>query len=85
QDALRDAYKREAGYKGALYEMQSTVVLQGMFSDRMSSQLAVQKEKRKGKKQEQLVGDGLRRLLTGDEFYNSVVEHHEAADAEAVA
>ncbi|KAG2357104.1 hypothetical protein BDR07DRAFT_1380350 [Suillus spraguei] len=66
QDALQDAYEHEAGYKGVLYGMQSTV-----------------EEKRKGKKQEQLVGDGLPRLLTGDEFYNSIIEHHEAADAEA--
>ncbi|KAG1887390.1 hypothetical protein F4604DRAFT_1571342 [Suillus subluteus] len=56
-----------------------------MFCDRMSSQLAAREEKRKGKKREQLVGDGLPRLLTGDEFYNSVVEHHKAADVEAAA
>lgn len=49
QDALRDAYEHEAGYKGALYGMQSTVVLQGMFCDRMSSQLAAVEEKKKGK------------------------------------
>jgi hypothetical protein len=53
-----EAYKRESGYKGALYKMQSTVVLQGMFCDRLSSQLASQEEKKQGKKHEQLVGVG---------------------------
>ncbi|KAG1739737.1 hypothetical protein EDB19DRAFT_1607063, partial [Suillus lakei] len=33
-------------------------------------------------KQEKLVGNGLPRLLTGDEFYCLVVDHNNAADAE---
>jgi len=49
-DALREAYERESVYKGALYGMQSTVVLQGMFCDKLSSQLASQEEKKQGKK-----------------------------------
>ncbi|KAG1792386.1 uncharacterized protein BJ212DRAFT_1293252, partial [Suillus subaureus] len=63
----------------------STVVLQGMFCNRLSSQLALQEEKKQGKKQEQLVGNGLPRLLTGDAFYTSVVKHQKAAEEEAVA
>ncbi|KAG2060564.1 hypothetical protein BDR06DRAFT_872059 [Suillus hirtellus] len=56
-----------------------------MFCDRLSSQLASQEEKKQGKKQEQLVGDRLPRLLAGDVFYTSVVEHQKAAEEEAVA
>ncbi|KAF9238112.1 hypothetical protein BU15DRAFT_48011 [Melanogaster broomeanus] len=56
-----------------------------MFCDRLSGQLAAQEEKRKRKKTGQLNGDGLPRLLTGDEFYNRVVEHQNACEAEKVA
>jgi hypothetical protein len=48
-DALQEVYERESGYKGALYKMQSMVVLQGMFCDRLLSQLASQEEKKQGK------------------------------------
>ncbi|KAG2738869.1 hypothetical protein P692DRAFT_201672883, partial [Suillus brevipes Sb2] len=78
-DALREAYKREDYYKGALYGMQSTAVLQEMYCKTLSSQLAAQEEKKLARKWEKLVGDGLPRLLTGDEFYRSVVDHNNAA------
>ena len=57
--------------------MQSSVVLQAMFYERLSSQLAAQEEKQKSahKKKGKLVGDGLPRELTGDEFHGWVVEH----------
>ncbi|KAG1882514.1 hypothetical protein F4604DRAFT_1744553 [Suillus subluteus] len=74
-NALREAYEREDYYKGALYGMQSTAVFQ----------LAAQEEKKLARKREKLVGDGLPRLLTGDEFYRSVVVHNNAADAEVAA
>jgi len=62
------------------------VVLQGMFCDRLLSQLAsLQEEKKQGKKCEQLVGDRLPRLLTGDAFYTSIIEHQKAAEVEAAA
>ena len=35
----------------------------------ISEQLAAQDEEKKARKEGQLVGDGLLRLLTGDEFY----------------
>ncbi|KAG1848680.1 hypothetical protein F4604DRAFT_1812073 [Suillus subluteus] len=84
-NALREAYEREDYYKGALYGMQSTAVLQEMYCKTLSSQLAAQEEKKLARKREKLVGDGLPRLLTGDEFYRSVVVHNNAADAEVAA
>ncbi|KAG1849999.1 hypothetical protein F4604DRAFT_1661277 [Suillus subluteus] len=56
-----------------------------MFCDRLSNQLAAQEEKKNGKKNAPLVGDGMPRLLTGDEFYNQVSEHRRAAEEEAAA
>lgn len=53
--------------------MQSTAVLQKMYCKMLSSQLAAQEEKKLARKWEKLVGDGLPRLLTGDEFYHSVL------------
>jgi hypothetical protein len=80
QDALRQSYACEDQSKAELTRMQSTVVLQSMFCERLSSQLAAQEEKQKSahKKKGKLVGDGLPRLLTGDEFHNRVVEHEKA-------
>ncbi|KAG0700183.1 hypothetical protein DFH29DRAFT_807905 [Suillus ampliporus] len=50
-----------------------------MFYDHLSNQLAAQEEK----KNMPLMGDGIPRLLTGDEFYNQVSEHQRAAEEEA--
>lgn len=43
--------------------------------------MATQEEKQKDahKKKEKLVGDGLPRLLTSDEFHDQVVEHEKVA------
>ncbi|KAG1764280.1 hypothetical protein EV702DRAFT_982110 [Suillus placidus] len=56
-----------------------------MYCKTLSSQLAAQEEKKLVRKREKLVGDGLPRLLTGDKFYCSVVDHNNAADAEVTA
>jgi hypothetical protein len=82
---LQEAYEREDYYKGALYGMQSTAVLQEMYCKTLSSQLAAQEEKKVVRKREKLVGDGLPRLLTRDEFYHLVVDHNNVADAEVAA
>ncbi|KAG1728242.1 hypothetical protein EDD22DRAFT_961088 [Suillus occidentalis] len=83
QDALHTAYDCEIRYKSSLVSMQSTIVLQSMFCDWLSSQLAAQEEKKQNSKRGgQLIGDGLPRLLTGDEFYHRVVEHQRAAKEE---
>ncbi|KAG2745961.1 hypothetical protein P692DRAFT_20740298, partial [Suillus brevipes Sb2] len=59
--------------KSLLVSMQSTVVLQSMFCDRLSHQLTAQEEKKQNSKRGgQPVRDGLPRLLTGDGFYHRV-------------
>ncbi|KAF9231425.1 hypothetical protein BU15DRAFT_82421 [Melanogaster broomeanus] len=55
-----------------------------MYCDHLSGQLAAQEEKQKKQKKGQLNGDGLPRLLTGEEFYTHVVEHEEAAEQEKI-
>ena len=77
QDALHQSYTREDQSKAELIRVQSSVVLQAMFCERLSSQLAAQEEKQKSthKRKGKLIGDGLPRLLTGDEFHGRVVEH----------
>ncbi|KIK84662.1 hypothetical protein PAXRUDRAFT_152869 [Paxillus rubicundulus Ve08.2h10] len=88
QNALRQSYTCEDQSTAELTKMHSAVVLQSMFCDRLSSQLAAQEEKQKKnaqKKKGKLVGDGLPRLLTSDEFHNHVVEHKKAIVDKEVA
>ncbi|KAF9225130.1 hypothetical protein BS17DRAFT_807511 [Gyrodon lividus] len=85
QTALRELEAREANFKSALLGMQSTVVLQGMFCEQLSGQLAAQEEKQKKRKKGQLNGDGLLRLLTGDAFYGLVIKHEETSAIEEEA
>lgn len=65
--------------------MQSTVILQGKYLDQAHSQLEAQEGKKNKPKNSKLVGDRWPRLLTGDAFYEKVVEHQkmqrELADA----
>ncbi|KIK93751.1 hypothetical protein PAXRUDRAFT_46480, partial [Paxillus rubicundulus Ve08.2h10] len=84
QTALHESYSREAQYKSALFGMQSTVILQSMYCDRVSEQLAAQEESQRKKKKGQLNGDGLPRLLTGDQFYECVVEHQKNTEEEKI-
>ncbi|KAG2116479.1 uncharacterized protein F5147DRAFT_768849 [Suillus discolor] len=85
-DALCSTYDCKTHYKSALVGMQSTIILQSMFCDWLSSQLAAQdKKKKKTKKGGQLVGDELPRLLMSDEFHHHVVEHQRVAEEEEAA
>ncbi|KAF9238275.1 hypothetical protein BU15DRAFT_47895 [Melanogaster broomeanus] len=60
-------------------------VLQSIYCGRMAEQLAAQEEKHKKAKKGQLNGDGLPRLLTGDDFFDLVVERQKALEEEKVA
>ncbi|KIK76979.1 hypothetical protein PAXRUDRAFT_168210, partial [Paxillus rubicundulus Ve08.2h10] len=70
--------------KVSISHIQSTAVLQALYCDCLSEQLAAQEEKQKKRKTGQLNRDGLPRLLTGDEFYNQVVEHQKTAEEEKI-
>ncbi|KAI6101470.1 hypothetical protein EDD16DRAFT_1495501, partial [Pisolithus croceorrhizus] len=81
QDALQLSLACENQAKAELVGMHSTVILQSLFCGRLSSQLTAQEEKQKEQKKRKgkLVGNGLPRLLTGDEFYSQVVEFKKSA------
>jgi hypothetical protein len=85
QKALLESQARDIQSKAAMVGMQSTIVLQGLFCERLSSQLAGQEDKQKKRKKGQLNGDGLPRLLTGDDFYNHVAEHERTSAIEEAA
>ena len=80
QGSYEDSYHREGRYKTALLGMQSSAILHVMYCDRLTEQLAAQEERQKKKRKGQLNGDGLPKLLTGDEFYTRVVEHEKAIE-----
>ncbi|KAF9220261.1 hypothetical protein BS17DRAFT_644709, partial [Gyrodon lividus] len=68
--------------KSMLMGTQSNFVLQSMYCDKMSGQLAAQEERKS--KGGHLVSDGLPRLLTGNKFFKKVVNHQKAAEEEAM-
>jgi DDE superfamily endonuclease len=85
QHALHESETREAYQKERVIELQSTVILQEKYLDRVRHQLEAQEGKKNKGKSTKLVGDGWPRLLTGDTFYTKVIEHQlmqrELADA----
>ena len=85
QKALRESQACDIQSKAAMIGMQLTIVLQGLFCERLSSQLVGQKDKQKKRKKGQLNGDGLPRLLTGDNFYNCVAGHERTSAIEEAA
>ena len=84
QGSYEDSYHKEEGYKTTILGIQSSAVLHVMYCDRLTEQLAAQEEKQKKKRKGQLNGDGLPKLLTGDEFYTRVVEHEKAIEQDKV-
>lgn len=86
QEALRQSLARENQYKTSVIELQSAHVLQSIHCNRITNKLAAQEEKqREGKKKRgKLMGDGLPKLLTGEAFYNRVIEFEKAAEDEEV-
>ena len=69
QEALAAAYAREDQYRRERVRMQATIVLQRMYIDWATKELANNEEKRKKEKKGQLNGDGLPKLSTDDEVY----------------
>ncbi|KAL4080895.1 hypothetical protein J3A83DRAFT_4367330 [Scleroderma citrinum] len=61
------------------------LMLQSMYVDQVTKELANNEEKWKKKKIGQLNGDGLPKLLTSEEFYNQVVDHHKSIAEQDVA
>ncbi|KAE9384006.1 hypothetical protein BT96DRAFT_1008537 [Gymnopus androsaceus JB14] len=63
--------------KGQVLQLQGQAVLQQLYANRVQTQVAAKEEKvlKKGKGKGRLLKDGLPRLLTGDAFFQHVVEH----------
>lgn len=90
QRALRKTEAREETARRHILQMQASTVLLQKYCDRVRSQLAtVEKKKGKGKgKNKRLHGDGMPRLLTGDDFFFRVqqaAEEQEKAAADKSA
>ena len=85
QQALSNAYTRQAELKSENRSIQASMVLQVMYCDRIQKQLQGQEKKKDKAKGGHLVGDGLPILLTGETFHGWVVEHRRIAQEEAIA
>ncbi|KAI1795546.1 hypothetical protein LXA43DRAFT_1080042 [Ganoderma leucocontextum] len=86
QEALRDADARDLLRKKAMAEMQGAVVLDGLYVGRVQEKMQAYDEKAgKGKGKRKLLGDGLPKLLDGDDFHGKVVEHNKQQEQEKVA
>ncbi|KAH9915341.1 uncharacterized protein B0H18DRAFT_850839, partial [Fomitopsis serialis] len=59
------------------------LVLQSEYCEQVRGQLASAEEKKSKKRRQRLLGDGLPRLLTDDEFFTRVQEHEAHLRAEA--
>ncbi|KAI9567284.1 hypothetical protein HD554DRAFT_2039605 [Boletus coccyginus] len=87
QDELHRSYYQEDCLKTAVISMQAAGILNGIYYNWLHSQLAVQVEKEQNvkKRNGKLMGDGLPKYLTGDEFYQQVVDHEKATEEEELA
>lgn len=72
---LRETEATNVTLKRHVLELQATNILNERYCKVLRGQLANQEaKKRKGKEKGKLMGDGLPRFLSGDEFYEKVVE-----------
>ncbi len=73
QDLLEELVKREAIYSSVLTGMQASLILQNLYCERLRGQLHAKEKKGNTKKATgKLVGDGLPRCLTDNEFMERV-------------
>ena len=67
--ALREAENRNVHAEVHAFELQASNILNEAYTERLWKALEAKEEKRGKKKGIKLVGDGLPKLLSGDEFY----------------
>lgn len=79
-NVLHESCKREIHQHGVLVGLQLSLILQTTYSEKMRNQIAALEMKTKKKKHEQLIRDGLPRLLTGDVFMSEATHHYAAAN-----
>ncbi|TFK19805.1 hypothetical protein FA15DRAFT_547109, partial [Coprinopsis marcescibilis] len=77
--ALQELHAETQGLKQCMVELQASNVLNETYCNKLHFQLAMKEEKakNKGQRRGKLMGDGLPRMLTGDEFYERVVQFTE--------
>lgn len=75
QAALREAENKYESLKAEVIVLQSGMVLNNTYCDILKNQLAAQEEARQKKRKTRLVGDGLPRLLSSEEFVQRVIEY----------
>ncbi|KAF5334791.1 hypothetical protein D9611_012962 [Ephemerocybe angulata] len=75
--ALREATADNEALRRRVVESQAANILNEAYCNKLRFQLAAKEEKGKKKGKGKLMGDGLPRMLTGDEFYEKVVQFTE--------
>lgn len=81
---LQEAFAREQYLKQQLIDLQATSILNETYCSRLRGQLAHQEVKKAGAQHKgKLMGDGLPVLLTGDVFYERVVNAEATRGQEA--
>ena len=80
--ALKEAESKSHRSEIHAFELQASNILNEAYAARLKKQLAAKEEKRGKKKTLKLVGDGLPRLLSGDEFYELAKEKEKEVHAE---
>ncbi|THU95546.1 hypothetical protein K435DRAFT_589243, partial [Dendrothele bispora CBS 962.96] len=82
QDALRSSQNVLLHYKEVALSAQAYAVLANSYVGRASTQLQEAEERRKKpKKKGHLNGDGMPKLLSGDDFFEKVLEHDKMREA----
>ncbi|KAK0430972.1 hypothetical protein EV421DRAFT_1855739 [Armillaria borealis] len=81
QKALRESDECNTLRKGAMIGMQATAVLQNIYVSQSQPQLQSAEEKGT-KKRGGIMGDGMPKMMTGDDFFNVVTAHKKAAEEE---
>jgi hypothetical protein len=72
---LQEAESREKAWRERVEILQAANVLNEAYCAMLRGQLENLEKKKSKKKSSRLMGDGLPRLLSGDAFYEAVVEH----------
>lgn len=85
QDCYFELARREAVQHGTLVSVQSCMVLQTIYCERLRSQLFTKENNSKQKKGSgRLLGDGLPRCLTADDFFAKVLDFVERQAQEEI-
>ncbi|KAJ6498187.1 hypothetical protein C8R47DRAFT_972033 [Mycena vitilis] len=83
-DALRESENRDNARKRAYVDMQSTVILAGMYANSAQTQLQAQEARKSHKKDRRKMGDGRAKYFTGDKFFKLAQDDARDKEAEEV-